>query len=119
MRRFALVLLLLVCGADSRAAGASLDDSWWAADRCFITDLIFLNDHRVNLLFDDGKEDSGTWSLTGSTFTIKLERFADDTFTGRFIGNRFLRATHRWKEDRRAPLESEECEYERMFAPQT
>jgi hypothetical protein len=103
----------------AQGASSSLDDSWWVADGCFVTDILFKPGNKVTILFDDGREDGGLYVRMGPTVTLTLDRFTEDALSGRFIGNRFLRLEHRWRENLRAPMRTETCDFERMFESQT
>ena len=117
MRGLAFVLALLA-GTAAEAASSSLDDTWWAADGCYLTDILFKGG-KVSVFFQDGRDDGGSYQRMGTTLTIILERFKDDEITGRFLGTRTLRIAHRWREDPRAPLSTESCDFEPMFGSQT
>jgi hypothetical protein len=123
MRFSPLVFLAIAATLASQAeahaaAGSNLRDTWWTADdTCFVTDIVFRAGDRVDIFFQDGRDDSGYWTLSGSMLTISFDMHGD-TLTARYNGYS-LRAVHRWKEHPRASERQEECVFSELLAPTT
>ncbi len=111
-----LGILLAMSGAALLARDAvaqpELAESYWEADDdCFIVDLAFYSDGTVDIDYDNGDDDTGTWTLSGATLKIEFDGY-EDVFVGSYSGDT-IKAAHIWfeKEDD-APM-TESCVYHR------
>jgi hypothetical protein len=110
-------LYLMAHAALAGAAKSPLEGTWWNADvSCYITDVILQPEGRAIIFYQDGRNDGGRWTFSGSTLTIIFETY-DDSFTGRYNGAT-IRATHTWSEDRRT-RRSEDCVLTEINGPAT
>jgi hypothetical protein len=121
MMRTAIAIILLagsIGTASPAAAAPSLDGTWWAGNpTCSISDLLFKADGDVVVLYADGGDRFGRWTLRASVLTID---FADtsETFLARFSGSQ-IRVAHAWRESPREPLQEEQCVFGLQLKPNT
>jgi hypothetical protein len=100
-------LTLLAPPSFAGQASSRLVDTWWTGDpNCYITDIAFTARGQASIFYQDGRNDGGSWTLAGTTLTIRFERY-DDTFTGRYSGA-VIRATHVWRDETRM-RHTDEC----------
>ena len=110
MRIFSLAgaVLLAAHAAFAAAPKSRLADTWWSADGdCYITDIAFHAEGRAAIFYQDGRDDGADWMLSGSTLVLRFDVY-DDSFMARFTGST-IRAVHRWRENARAPWQTEDC----------
>ena len=109
---------VLLLGAHASLAGAAksrLAHTWWSANPdCYITDLVLDAEGRASLFFQDGRNEGASWMLSGTTLTLRFDRY-DDSFTGRFTGST-IRAVHSWRDtDRARTRHTEDCVFMETF----
>ena len=100
------------------APALTRDDSFWCADRgCFITDLAFYEKGHVDMFFQDGNNDDGTWMLRSNLLTVAFEMY-QDSFSARLANGR-LTATHRWTDRDNRKSQTETCVFKNNFGRAT
>ena len=99
--------------ARTAVAQADLSDTYWEADGdCFIVDLAFYSDGTVDIDFDNGDDDTGTWALSGPSVRIEFDAF-DDDFLGNYSGNA-IKAAHIWNTKEDDAPQTESCVFRRV-----
>ena len=115
--RSALLAFLLAIGgaalpAHDTTAQPGLNDTYWEADDdCFIVDLAFYSDGTVDIDYDNGEEDTGTWTLSDTGVKIMFDTFEDE-FIGSYSGDA-IRAAHIWYDQEGDTPEAETCVFHR------